>query len=233
VVDGRSAGVSARPSSAAAALGLLAPVARSAAGALGVPRTLPDRRGVALTFDDGPHPEGTPAVLELLAASGARATFFLVGEQVERRPELAARIAEAGHLVALHGHRHRLQLRMRAAEARADLERGAAAIADAVGVAPRWHRPPYGIYSPGGLAAARELGFKPLLWSRWGKDWRRFTTPSRITARATDRVTAGDVILLHDADFYGAAGSHERTIQALPEVLMELKRRGLGTVLPV
>ena len=64
----------------------LAPVAPSAARALALPRTLPAAAGVALTFDDGPHPEGTPAVLEVLARAGARATFFLVGEQVERRP---------------------------------------------------------------------------------------------------------------------------------------------------
>ena len=65
---------------------LLAPVVPSAAAALALPRTLPDAAGVALTFDDGPHPEGTPAVLEVLARAGARATFFVVGEQVERRP---------------------------------------------------------------------------------------------------------------------------------------------------
>jgi len=226
---------SARVTSSAVGLlvGPLAPIAWRAAAALGVSRTLSSPHGVALTFDDGPHPEGTRAVLEILAASRARATFFLVGEQVERRPELAARIAQEGHLVALHGHRHRLQLRMRGAEARADLERGAAAIDDAIGTRPRWHRPPYGIYSPAGLAAAREMGLAPLLWSRWGKDWRRFTTPSRIATRATSRVRAGDVILLHDADFYSAAGSYRRTVQALPEVLSELKRRGLDTVLPV
>jgi peptidoglycan/xylan/chitin deacetylase (PgdA/CDA1 family) len=214
-------------------VGPLAPIAWWAARALGVPRRLDGQSGVALTFDDGPHPDGTPAVLDVLAAEEVCATFFLVGEQVERRPELAARIARAGHRVALHGHRHKLQLGMRAADVRADLERGAAAIADATGTNPEWHRPPYGIYSPAGLSGARAAGLKPLLWSRWGKDWRRFTTPSRITARATDRVAAGDVILLHDADFYSARGSHQRTVQALPQILSELKRRGLDTVLPV
>ena len=69
--------------------------------------------GVALTFDDGPHPEGTPAVLEALAAGGATATFFVVGEQVRRRPELVQRIVAAGHEVALHGDRHVLLLRRR------------------------------------------------------------------------------------------------------------------------
>ena len=210
----------------------LAPVAPPVARAIGVPRRLPAAAGVAITFDDGPHPEGTPAVLEVLAGAGARATFFLVGEQVERRPQLASRIAAAGHAIALHGHRHRLQLRMSAAEVAADLARGAAAIAEATGRRPRLHRPPYGIYSGAGLRAAREAGFEPLLWSRWGKDWRRFTTPRRIAARATRDVTAGDVILLHDADFYSSRHSHRRTVAALPTILSLLRSAGLDTVLP-
>jgi peptidoglycan-N-acetylglucosamine deacetylase len=215
------------------AAGVLAPVVPAAARALRLPRRLSGASGVALTFDDGPHPEGTPAVLELLAREKLRAAFFLVGEQVEQRPELAARIAAAGHLVALHGYRHRLQLRMRRAEAEADLRRGAAVIADAVGAPPRWHRPPYGIYSPWGLEIAQAGGLSPLLWSRWGKDWRRFTTPARIAARATHELAPGDVILLHDADFYSSRNSHRRTLAALPLIVAELRRRGLDTVLPV
>jgi peptidoglycan/xylan/chitin deacetylase (PgdA/CDA1 family) len=198
-----------------------------------VPRRLTGSSGIALTFDDGPHPEGTPAVLELLAREELRGAFFLVGEQVERRPELAARIAAAGHLVALHGYRHQLQLRMRPGEAEADLRRGAAAIEDAVGAPPRWHRPPYGIYSPWGLEMARSTGMAPLLWSRWGKDWRKFTTPARIAGRVTRELAAGDVILLHDADFYSSRNSHRRTVAALSLIVGELRRRGLDTVLPV
>jgi peptidoglycan/xylan/chitin deacetylase (PgdA/CDA1 family) len=186
-----------------------------------------------LTFDDGPHPEGTPQVLEILAAADHRAMFFVVGEQVELRPALAARIVEAGHTVALHGYRHRFQLRMTPGEVESDLRRGAAAIEDAAGVSPVWHRPPYGIYSPAGLSAARAAGLSPLLWSSWGKDWRKFTTPGRIAARVSRNLSAGDVILLHDADFYSARHSHRRTAQALPMILSELNRRGLDTVLPV
>jgi peptidoglycan/xylan/chitin deacetylase (PgdA/CDA1 family) len=211
----------------------LAPVVPPAAAAIGVARTLARAHGVALTFDDGPHPEGTPAVLEVLAAAQACATFFLVGEQVERRPALAAEIAAAGHLVAVHGYRHRLQLRLSDDAVREDLTRAAAVISEATGTAPRWHRPPYGIYSPAGLAAARAQGMEPLLWSRWGKDWRKFTTSGRITRRATRDVDDGDVILLHDADFYSSAGSHERTVAALPALLARLKSLGLATVLPV
>lgn len=187
-----------------------------------------------MTFDDGPHPEGTPAVLECLERFGARATFFMIGEQVQRRPELAARVARAGHTVALHGHRHRLQLRLTPAQVGEDLARGRAVIEDAIGADPlHWHRPPYGIYSPAGLRLARGAGLRPLLWSRWGKDWRRFTTPHRIAGRATRAVVGGDVILLHDADFYSARGSHRRTVAALELILTELKRRKLDTVLPV
>lgn len=212
---------------------LLAPVSIDAARTLSLPRTLPQAAGVALTFDDGPHPEGTPAILEVLERVGAVATFFVVGEQVLRRPALVARITAAGHQVALHGHRHRLQLRLSEGALREDTARGLAAVQDATGERPKLHRPPYGIYSPAGLRAARRAGLAPLLWSRWGKDWRRFTTPDRIASRVLDAVLPGDVILLHDADFYNGRESFLNTVAALEAILAELDRRKIGTVLPV
>ena len=212
---------------------VLAPAVPSAARALALPRTLPGSGGVALTFDDGPHPEGTPAVLDLLACAGARAAFFVIGEQVERRPDLVARIAAEGHLVAVHGYRHRLQPWLTPAQVRQDLARAVTAVQDATGQRPRWHRPPYGIYSSAGLRAAIDAGLRPLLWSRWGKDWRRLTTPGRIAERSLRAVLPGDVILLHDADFYSSHNSHRRTAQALSLILGELDKRKLDTVLPV
>jgi peptidoglycan-N-acetylglucosamine deacetylase len=210
---------------------LLAPHVPRAARGLGIQRTVSG--GVALTFDDGPHPEGTPAVLQVLEEAGMKATFFVVGEQVERRPALVAEIAQRGHLVALHGYRHRPQPALGARAVEDDLARGADAIAEATGVELTWHRPPYGVYSPAGLAAVRRRGLKPLLWSRWGKDWRRFTTPERIATRASARLRPGDVILLHDADFYSSRGSHRRTTEALNLIVRELKRQKIGTVLPL
>ena len=225
------------------ALSALAPVLPTVAERLHLPRTIaptapgvpgaPGAAAVALTFDDGPHPEGTPAILAILAREDAKATFFLVGEQVERRPALAAEIVAAGHAVGLHGYRHRCQLRLASGEIVDDYRRGAAAIEEATGSSPWLHRPPYGIYSAAGLATARDHGLRPLLWSRWGKDWRKLTTPRRIAARATDAIADGDVILLHDADFYSSRNSHRRTAEALPLVIAELKRRELGTVLAV
>jgi peptidoglycan/xylan/chitin deacetylase (PgdA/CDA1 family) len=208
---------------------------------LGIPRTTPAgaaHQAVAITFDDGPHPEGTPQILEILAAHGAHATFFVVGEQVQRRPELVRRILAAGHTVGSHGHHHRLQTRRRAGDLHSDYVSATAAIEDAAGVTPTRHRPPYGVYSPLGLRLARFRGLEPQLWSTWGKDWRRTTNPERIAAnalrrtgaRAGEPIAAGDVILLHDADFYSAGRSHERTAAALAIILAELSRRGLATV---
>lgn len=212
---------------------LLAPHVPQAAGALDLQRRLPGAVGVAITFDDGPHPSGTPAVLERLAQADIKATFFLVGEQVERRPGLAAEIAAQGHLVALHCYRHRPQPTMTKKAVQHDLMRGAETVEQATQTKLAWHRPPYGLYSPAGLAATRAEGLRPLLWSRWGKDWRKFTTPAGIAARATAHLSHGDVILLHDADFYSSHGSHERTVQALALIVNALKRQKIGTVLPV
>ena len=212
---------------------LIAPHVPQAAAALGIQRRLPGAAGVALTFDDGPHPEGTPAVLELLARADIKATFFLVGEQVERRPALAAEIAGQGHLIAVHGYRHRPQPAMTKKAVQQDVGRAVDAIESATQTRPEWHRPPYGLYSAAGLSAVRSQALRPLLWSRWGKDWRRFTTPARIASRATANVRPGDVILLHDADFYSSRGSHERTVEALSLIVRELERQKIGTVLPV
>jgi peptidoglycan-N-acetylglucosamine deacetylase len=186
---------------------------------------------VAITFDDGPHPEGTPKMIEVLARFDARATFFVVGEQVVKRPGLARQIVDAGHAIGLHGYVHRPHTLRSAKELAEDFERGLAAIQDAAGIQPLLHRPPYGIYSPASLRMARERELQPLLWSKWGKDWRKVTTPEQITRRVTKGLRAGDVVLLHDADYYSARRSHRRTAAALPEILKTLKSAGLGTVI--
>jgi peptidoglycan/xylan/chitin deacetylase (PgdA/CDA1 family) len=180
---------------------------------------------VTLTFDDGPHPDGTPAVLEALGEH--RAVFFMVGEQVERYPSLAAEVAQAGHGIALHGYRHRNQMRVTPGWLADDLRRGAAAIADATGAEPTLYRPPYGIFTPAGLALSRS--YERLLWSKWGRDWRARTTPEEIARLATRDLGAGDVILLHDADWYSAEGSHRRTAAAIPMILEKLYPTGSGS----
>jgi peptidoglycan-N-acetylglucosamine deacetylase len=205
----------------------LAPLVPALAVHMGVPRTGAPPGAVAITFDDGPHREGTPRVLELLAGAGVRATFFLVGEQVERHRSLAAEIAAAGHAIALHGHRHRVLLRVPPAEIRDDLARGTQAIALATGVRPVLHRPPLGIYSWPAPAIAREHGLEPILWSRWGHDWRGRGTPGGVAAEVAGRLESGDVLLLHDADHYSARDSWRTTVAALPRVLELVAAQGL------
>lgn len=209
----------------------LAPLIPSWCDALGVARRLDGAdSAVALTFDDGPHPEGTPAVLEALDRASARATFFMVGEQVQRFPAVAAEVAAAGHGVALHGHRHRSLLRLSPRALEADLERGAAAVSGATGRDLSLYRPPYGIFSAAGLALVRRGSLAPFLWSRWGRDWRSRATPASIAATITRDLGAGDVLLLHDADFYSAEESWRRTVAALPRILDVVAARGLRPI---
>lgn len=208
----------------------LAPVVPLLGEALGIELRQPGSDGVAITFDDGPHPQGTPLVLEILREASAPATFFLAGEQVARRPGLAAEIVAAGHRVELHCHRHRNQLRLTPAGLLDDAERGKAAIEEATGQAVHDYRPPYGIFSAGGLRAIRRRGWRPVLWSLWGEDWKRRATARSIAAKATSGAAAGDILLLHDADHYSAGGSWSRTAAALPAILDELGGQGLRAV---
>jgi peptidoglycan/xylan/chitin deacetylase (PgdA/CDA1 family) len=206
-----------------------APVVPGLAPRLGIVQRQEGLDGVALTFDDGPHPQGTPLVLEILREAGATATFFLAGEQVERRPALVAEIVAAGHRAELHCHRHRNALRLTAGQFLEDAERARTAIEEASGRPIADHRPPYGIYSAATLRACRRRGWRPVLWSQWGRDWRGSTSARSIARKATGSARAGDIVLLHDADYYSAPGSWARTVAALPIILEELGNCGLRT----
>jgi peptidoglycan/xylan/chitin deacetylase (PgdA/CDA1 family) len=195
-----------------------APVFPPLASLFRIPLRLEPQHGIALTFDDGPHPEGTVAVLDELARAGVRATFYLVGEQVARHPSLAAEIVAAGHEIGVHGYRHRLLLRRSPGELRDDFDRAALTIAEASGRDSISYRPPYGVFSLAGLVLARRR-WQPLLWSCWGRDWPARATPASISALATRDLAAGDVVLLHDSDAYSSAGSWRKTARALPSVI--------------
>ena len=194
---------------------------------LGVRNRLDADDRVLLTFDDGPHAQGTPAVLDFLREADVQATFFLVGEQVERRQQLAAEIASAGHEVALHCHRHRCLLRLTPRQVRDDLRRAHAVIAEATGQVPSRYRPPYGIFNAAAVALARGYGWEPLLWSKDGRDWQGRATADSVAAHVTRGLRGGDVILLHDADHYSAPGSWRQTVAALPRIVEAIGRQRL------
>jgi peptidoglycan-N-acetylglucosamine deacetylase len=171
-------------------------------------------------------------VLAALDRAQAKAVFFVVGEQVARYPGVVREIANAGHEVAFHGFRHQTRRQWLRRILEDDTRRGLECVADATGVVPRLYRPPHGAFSISGLRFVRSLGLQPLLWSRWGRDWRGGATASSIAVRATMDVKAGDVVLLHDADHYCANESWRRTVAALPLIFERLEGRGLSAEAP-
>jgi peptidoglycan-N-acetylglucosamine deacetylase len=183
---------------------------------------------VALTFDDGPDPESTPEFTRLLAEHGVRATFFLLGSMVERAPWLAAEIAAAGHEIGVHGFDHRYLPARPPGAVRSDLRRATDTISRATGTRPRLFRPPYGVLSGPALLAARELGLTPVLWGAWGREWTPAATPESVFATLAGDLDGGVTVLLHDSGCTSPRGSWQAGLGALPLLLAECARRGLG-----
>jgi len=185
---------------------------------------------VALTFDDGPSSETTPAVLDALRASDVRATFFVLGEAVDRSPDLLRRIISEGHAVGLHGYRHRPFVLLRHGQIRDEIQWTREAIRRAcpdAAVSP-WLRPPYGFKSPGVLWAAHRAGCRLAGWSGDGRDYdgRDYAEedPARVTQNVLRRLRPGAIILLHDGPGNAA------TVAALPLLLRALSERGVRCV---
>jgi peptidoglycan/xylan/chitin deacetylase (PgdA/CDA1 family) len=169
--------------------------------------------GVALTFDDGPDPEATPAVLDALSRANIRATFFLVGEQVQAHPKLAEEIVSRHHEVQAHCWDHSAHGQV--ADPAMDLWQTIEAIFKATGVAPTMQRPPYGRFSPASHEACVQAGLQPVYWSAWGEDWEDIA-PDRIADLVTRDLSDGGVILLHDSARYAHRSSARATAAAIP-----------------
>jgi peptidoglycan-N-acetylglucosamine deacetylase len=159
-----------------------------------------DAGHVALTFDDGPDPSSTPAILDELDRLGWRATFFLLGPMVRRSPSLAAELVSRGHEVGVHGDEHRSHLHRTPGAVRGDVTRARDSIVEATGAESVWFRPPYGALSAGSLTAAHQLGLRPVLWTTWGRDWRAEATGSTVVADVAHGLRPGATVLLHDSD---------------------------------
>jgi peptidoglycan/xylan/chitin deacetylase (PgdA/CDA1 family) len=175
-----------------------------------------DPSSVAMTFDDGPHVQGTPAVLDALDRLGWTATFFVLGVEARRHPDVVRETERRGHEVALHGDEHRYLIARAPWTAYDDLARARDSVADITGVGARWWRPPYGVLSGPGLLAARRLQLQPVLWSAWGRDWREDATAASVVANLTASPLSGATLLLHDSDVTSAPGSWRTAVAALP-----------------
>jgi peptidoglycan-N-acetylglucosamine deacetylase len=214
----------------AASLPVTAPISSVSRHLLGIDDRIASRGEVALTFDDGPHAIATPLLLDLLSERNIRATFFLVGEQVEKRPALAAEIHARGHGIGIHGYRHKTTALQSQAELRDDLDRAARVIASAIGEESLLYRPPRGVFSYMALDSVRGRGWIPMLWRVDGRDWRRRATAGSIVSRIGQRLDGGDIVLLHDSDYYSSAGSWRDTLAAVPLLLDLISTRGLEPV---
>jgi peptidoglycan-N-acetylglucosamine deacetylase len=169
--------------------------------------------GVAFTFDDGPDPDATPEVLDALDEADIKATFFLVGEQVEAHPKLAEEIVGRHHQVQAHCYDHTAHEHV--ADPAMDLWQTIEAIFKATGVAPTMQRPPYGRFSAASHAACLQAGLQPVYWSAWGEDWED-VEPDRIADFVTRDLSDGVVILLHDSARYAHRPSARATAAAIP-----------------
>ena len=184
-------------------------------------------RKVALTFDDGPDPEHTPRVLDILADHGARATFFLIGERAARTGALVRRIAAAGHDLGNHTWSHRSLWLVGPRETARQVSQGHEAIGQAAGAPPRFFRPPWGMTNLALFPVLRRLGTPCVFWTAQ-TEGRRPAAPALQVERARRRVRPGAIVDLHDAD--GVAGAGARLVEALPAMIGMLGAEGYSLV---
>lgn len=182
-----------------------------------------------ITFDDGPDPDGTPAVLDALDGVGVHATFFMVGSDAQRHPQLAREIHLRGHEVALHCQEHRRQDRLRESESEDDVIRGFATLEDTIGASCTWYRPPFGRMTGAALGACRELGLTLVYWSAWGMDWEQMPA-ERIAEITSEELDDGAIALLHDSARYGRRPSALPTALAIPLIAAQAAAKGIELV---
>ena len=197
---------------------------------LRLPESAAGRGEIALTFDDGPDPNVTPQVLDLLDGAGARATFFCIGRRAEAYGDLTAEIARRGHRVENHSHTHpHLFACYPWGALRREIERAQDAIAATAGRRPRFFRAPAGLRSPLLDGVLHRNGLRLVSWSRRGFD-AVDKDPKAIARRLLRGLAPGDVLLLHDGSTVRKRGGNPQVLEVLPRVLDALAARGLRSV---
>ena len=157
-------------------------------------------RRVALTFDDGPDPRSTPALLEVLREAKVKAAFFCIGQRVVANPALAASIVREGHLLENHSYSHSHATNMfTEPRLKTELTQTQTAIEQATGVVPKCFRPPLGLSNPRIFRVARALGLTVIGWTARGFDT-KLTEPKQIVARIIRKLQPSAIILLHDGN---------------------------------
>jgi peptidoglycan/xylan/chitin deacetylase (PgdA/CDA1 family) len=185
---------------------------------------------VALTLDDGPNPDVTPQVLDMLDAFNAKASFFCPGRAIEAYPELAREIIRRGHSIENHsyGHRHHFSL-MGMATLRSEIVKAQEVIIQVTGYQPIYFRAPVGLRSPLLDPVLQSLNLKLVSWTRRGFDTIT-SNPATVLARLERNLCAGDILLLHDGNSATTQDGKPIVLEVLPKLLIALQRAGLQAV---
>lgn len=185
------------------------------------------RKIVALTFDDGPNGRYTKEVLDILDKEGVKATFFLIGKNVERYPEIAKEIIAHGHAIGNHSYTHPWLLPVENMKSiMSEAERAEEAIYEATGESPKIFRPPHGLRTPWMDDIIRREGYTIYTWDDMTTDYQQGTREGKIAERILSHVHPGSIIVLHDGVNLKHETNRENMIKALPVIIKELKREG-------
>ena len=182
----------------------------------------------ALTFDDGPSPRNTPALLEVLARHQTRATFFLMTARARRHAELVRRMVAAGHEIGIHGRLHLPGWSMLRPWFDRELAEGNAVLTAVTGRRPRHYRAPFGLLTPGHVRWAKAQGLTAVLGSIYPRD-HAARTPGEIVGRVAPRLGPGSIVILHDSSALWDA-DRSATVRAVDAILVAAAERGLVAV---
>jgi len=189
----------------------------------------PGSRLLALTYDDGPNDPYTWRTLEVLERRGVKATFFLIGQYVQQKPEIARAVVVAGHAIGSHTWSHPNLIFEPVTELRRQLVQTRQAILDATGVETKIFRPPFGGRRPATLRTVRAFGLKTVMWNVTCYDWKA-KSAEEIVARAERQIRGGDVILLHDGSHVRMGANRSRSVEATDRILTRYLGEGFEFV---
>ena len=180
---------------------------------------------LALTYDDGPNDPWTERLLDVLDAHQVKATFFMVGKYVRQRPDIARKVAEAGHAIGNHTFSHPNLIFASDKELRHQIEETSKAITDATGERPFLFRPPFGGRRPGTFKTVGEMKLFPVMWRVTCFDWSAKST-EQIMKHARQQIAGGEVVLLHDGGHLKMGEDRSRTVEATDQLIREYKDKG-------
>ncbi|MGD2060738.1 MAG: polysaccharide deacetylase family protein [Acidimicrobiia bacterium] len=211
-------------------MGLEKPIHAMAGSLVGVNTSQPVFH---LTFDDGPHPDVTPRVLDVLSEHQVTATFFVLTERAQQHPELIDRLKRQGHEIALHTRTHPRLTETPLAQMIDEIRHARRDLEEVTKTKVRWFRPPYGAQNLRSLAVVRASGMQTVLWSVDSWDWKGLTAENPLERRA-ERLTPGGILLMHDTPADESGDDAAKGLIAKDELtalyLAELAKRGLEAV---